>query len=52
MVVSLPIFYISRNIIEFVDSWPHVGHFLSNNLKCDNNDFRRCYLSLVKQTNK
>ena len=48
----LPKFYVGNNVIEFVDSWPHLGHILSNNMKCDNDDIRRCYLSLVKQVNE
>ena len=26
-----PIFYVGRDIIEYVDSWPHLGHISSNN---------------------
>ena len=46
---SLPTFYIGNNAIEYVDSWPHLGHILSNNWKCDNDDINRCYVLLVKQ---
>jgi len=38
-----------ENVIEFVDSWPHLGHIHSNNVKFDNGDIRRCYLSLVSK---
>ena len=48
----LPTFYVGKNVIEYVDSWPHLGHILSNKLKCDNDDIRRSYLSLVKQINE
>ena len=43
---------ISMLIIEYVDCWPHLGHILSNNVKSDNHDIKRCYLSLVKQINE
>jgi hypothetical protein len=40
---------INYNVIEFVDNWPHLGHIISNHGKGDNDDIRRCYLSLVEQ---
>jgi hypothetical protein len=48
----LPTFYVGNNVIEYVDCWPHLGHILSNKVKWDNDDIRRCYLSLVKQINE
>jgi len=48
----LPTFYVGNNVIEYVDSWPHLGHILSNNWKCDNDDIKRCHLSVVKQINE
>jgi len=46
----LPVFYIGNNVIEYVDSWPHLGHILSNNSKHDKEDIVKSYLFLVKQT--
>jgi len=43
---------VGKNVIEYVDNWPHLGHILSNKVKSDNEDIRRCYLSLVKQINE
>ena len=38
----LPIFYVGKNIIQYVDNWPHQEHILqSNKLKCDNDDIKR-----------
>ena len=48
----LPSFYIGNNEIEYVDSWPHLGHILSKNGKHDNDDISRCYVSLVKKINE
>ena len=45
----LPTFYVGNNVIEYVDCWPHLGHILSNNVKCDNDDIKGCNLSLVEQ---
>ena len=45
-------FYVGNNVMGYVDCWPHLGHILSNTVKCDNDDIRRCYLSLVKQINE
>ena len=48
----LPTFYIGNYVIEYSDSWPHLGHNMSNFWKCDTDDSRRCYLSLVTQINE
>jgi hypothetical protein len=40
------------NVIEYVDNWLNLGHFLSNKIKCDNDGVRRSYLSFVKQINE
>ena len=48
----LPTFSVGKNVIEYVNNWPHLGHNLSNKLKCDNDDIRRSYLSLVEQINE
>ena len=48
----LPTFYFGNNVIEHVDCWPHLGHNFSNDVKCDNDDIKRCYLSLVKPINE
>ena len=48
----LPTFYVGKSVIEYVDSWPHLGHILSNKLKCYNDDIRRRNMSLVKQINE
>jgi len=45
-------FYVGNNVIKYVDSWPHLGHILPNNWKCDNDDIKRCYLSVVRQINE
>jgi len=34
----LPTFYVGKNVIEFVDSLPHLGHSRSISVKCDNDD--------------
>jgi len=38
----LPTFLMGKNVIEFVDSWPHLGQIFSINVKSDNDDIRRC----------
>ena len=50
--MSLAHFYVGKNGIEYVNNWPHLGHNLSNKLKCGNDDVRRSYLSLVEQINE
>jgi len=48
----LTTFYVLKNVIEIVDTWPHLRHIHSNNVKCNNDDIGRCYWSLVKQINE
>ena len=30
---NLPVFFIGRSIVDYDDSWPHLGHIISNT--CD-----------------
>ena len=49
--VSYQFFYIGNNVIEFVNSWPHLGHIL-NSSQSDKEDIDRCFASLVGQINE
>jgi hypothetical protein len=45
-----PVFCIANKPIEYVTSWPHLGHILRNDLD-DSEDILRCRTSLISQVN-
>lgn len=48
--LHLPSFFIGSHIIDFVDSWSHLGHILSSDNK-DNLDIEHRRIQMVKQVN-
>jgi len=43
-------FTINGNVIEFVQSWPHLGHIITSNMG-DASDIDRCRTKLISQIN-
>jgi len=43
-------FTINGNVIEFVQSWPHLGHIITSNMD-DASDIDRCHTKLISQIN-